>query len=81
MLVPNFPRRKTVGSSAPPEVHRSLREIRRALIVAVLCGGVLKHQWQVEMFRTRLEEGDALSRELRGSLAEAEGRAAQDKVP
>lgn len=50
-------------------------------VFVVLCGGVLKHQWQVEMFRTRLEEGDALSRELRGSLAEAEGRAAQEKVP
>lgn len=34
----------------------------------------------MEAYRSRVEEGEALSRKLRGSLAEAQGRALQEKV-
>ncbi|CBJ31988.1 conserved unknown protein [Ectocarpus siliculosus] len=34
---------------------------------------------EMEAYRSRVEEGEALSRKLRGSLAEAEGRALQEK--
>ncbi|CAM9298740.1 unnamed protein product [Ectocarpus sp. 12 AP-2014] len=36
-------------------------------------------QREMEAYRSRVEEGEALSRKLRGSLAEAEGRALQEK--
>lgn len=37
-------------------------------------------QREIEACRSRVEEGDAISRKLRGDLAEAEGRALQDKA-
>lgn len=37
-------------------------------------------QREVELYRRRMEEGDVMVRQLRGSLAEAEARALQEKV-
>lgn len=42
--------------------------------------GYLRYKREVDKYKRRMEEGDALSREVRSSLAEAEGRAIQEKV-
>ncbi|CAB1112145.1 unnamed protein product [Ectocarpus sp. CCAP 1310/34] len=40
---------------------------------------LVEKQREMEAYRSRVEEGEALSRKLQGSLAEAEGRALQEK--